>query len=133
MRRHTRCALVTGVQTCALPIGRQPPGRAPAAVHDSSVRVAGPPAPQPHADAQRRASPAAVRCLTESMERRFIIVRAPANGCTRPIPDSQSSGGFLNGGIGQAAKPWAGPTIRSEEHTSELQSLMRTSYAVFCL
>src|SRR3546814_2420253 len=25
------------------------------------------------------------------------------------------------------------PTPRSEEHTSELQSLMRTSYAVFCL
>src|SRR3546814_3063338 len=33
---------------------------------------------------------------------------------------------------------WAGPTEddeerRSEEHTSELQSLMRISYAVFCL
>src|SRR3546814_6978104 len=26
-----------------------------------------------------------------------------------------------------------GNTIRSEEHTSELQSLMRISYAVFCL
>src|SRR3546814_8307336 len=26
-----------------------------------------------------------------------------------------------------------GVTTRSEEHTSELQSLMRTSYAVFCL
>src|SRR3546814_4147194 len=25
------------------------------------------------------------------------------------------------------------PTYRSEEHTSELQSLMRSSYAVFCL
>src|SRR3546814_5994243 len=25
------------------------------------------------------------------------------------------------------------PTFRSEEHTSELQSLMRNSYAVFCL
>src|SRR3546814_7358876 len=25
------------------------------------------------------------------------------------------------------------PVVRSEEHTSELQSLMRTSYAVFCL
>src|SRR3546814_4256662 len=25
------------------------------------------------------------------------------------------------------------PGLRSEEHTSELQSLMRTSYAVFCL
>src|SRR3546814_8329140 len=29
---------------------------------------------------------------------------------------------------GQLAKQW-----RSEEHTSELQSLMRSSYAVFCL
>src|SRR3546814_1771904 len=28
---------------------------------------------------------------------------------------------------------WAGMTSRSEEHTSELQSLMRISYAVFCL
>src|SRR3546814_5379165 len=27
----------------------------------------------------------------------------------------------------------AGPRERSEEHTSELQSLMRSSYAVFCL
>src|SRR3546814_4015116 len=29
--------------------------------------------------------------------------------------------------------PFAPPTGRSEEHTSELQSLMRISYAVFCL
>src|SRR3546814_5565721 len=29
--------------------------------------------------------------------------------------------------------PEYGATCRSEEHTSELQSLMRTSYAVFCL
>src|SRR3546814_5096745 len=28
---------------------------------------------------------------------------------------------------------WNDHRIRSEEHTSELQSLMRTSYAVFCL
>src|SRR3546814_8952607 len=28
---------------------------------------------------------------------------------------------------------WTRSTRRSEEHTSELQSLMRTSYAVFCL
>src|SRR3546814_3476990 len=27
----------------------------------------------------------------------------------------------------------APPAVRSEEHTSELQSLMRISYAVFCL
>src|SRR3546814_11485646 len=29
--------------------------------------------------------------------------------------------------------PSKGPECRSEEHTSELQSLMRISYAVFCL
>src|SRR3546814_5483191 len=28
---------------------------------------------------------------------------------------------------------WVGAGLRSEEHTSELQSLMRISYAVFCL
>src|SRR3546814_8896814 len=33
---------------------------------------------------------------------------------------------------GPAEAP-AGHRIRSEEHTSELQSLMRISYAVFCL
>src|SRR3546814_6595652 len=38
--------------------------------------------------------------------------------------------------IGQAATAFAlfyGAAPRSEEHTSELQSLMRISYAVFCL
>src|SRR3546814_7183159 len=34
---------------------------------------------------------------------------------------------------GSFAKPGPGGTARSEEHTSELQSLMRISYAVFCL
>src|SRR3546814_8754462 len=33
----------------------------------------------------------------------------------------------------QATKFSLGPLMRSEEHTSELQSLMRSSYAVFCL
>src|SRR3546814_2909687 len=32
-----------------------------------------------------------------------------------------------------AEKPFLRPKKRSEEHTSELQSLMRISYAVFCL
>src|SRR3546814_8205046 len=34
---------------------------------------------------------------------------------------------------GPEAASGAGPRHRSEEHTSELQSLMRISYAVFCL
>src|SRR3546814_3560255 len=36
-------------------------------------------------------------------------------------------------GIWFAAAAQGNPPSRSEEHTSELQSLMRTSYAVFCL
>src|SRR3546814_6682189 len=33
----------------------------------------------------------------------------------------------------KAVSRTSGATMRSEEHTSELQSLMRISYAVFCL
>src|SRR3546814_6603505 len=35
--------------------------------------------------------------------------------------------------LGRVALPRTGDDGRSEEHTSELQSLMRISYAVFCL
>src|SRR3546814_7310401 len=51
-----------------------------------------------------------------------------------------ADGADLEGMKAMAAKPWikgltTNPTLmrkRSEEHTSELQSLMRISYAVFC-
>src|SRR3546814_2628594 len=79
-RRHTRCALVTGVQTCALPIC-------------PSVR--------------RRAA----RHFRANCDRR--------RRCRRHAPCRPRRSARL---------PW-----RSEEHTSELQSLMRISYAVFCL
>src|SRR3546814_7103484 len=40
----------------------------------------------------------------------------------------------INWIVGDIEKPTFGhTTTRSEEHTSELQSLMRISYAVFCL
>src|SRR3546814_4715940 len=40
----------------------------------------------------------------------------------------------IAGGEGRGRVDRGDPSIRrSEEHTSELQSLMRTSYAVFCL
>src|SRR3546814_8230534 len=44
-------------------------------------------------------------------------------------PTSQYAGGWVAWHL--PGRPCAGP--RSEEHTSELQSLMRISYAVFCL
>src|SRR3546814_10138197 len=76
-RRHTRCALVTGVQTCALPIS-------------------------PESD------------------------RSPEAGSSRCR--------HANAASPLAADPLQSDQLgRSEEHTSELQSLMRISYAVFCL
>src|SRR3546814_1895411 len=67
-----------------------------------------------------------------------------------PLPDHDRSlhgradrllaGGGMGEGPGRAAGPDnprpllpAAAPVRSEEHTSELQSLMRISYAVFCL
>src|SRR3546814_9450279 len=41
--------------------------------------------------------------------------------------------GWRLGFSGEAPPDIAGKAQRSEEHTSELQSLMRSSYAVFCL
>src|SRR3546814_8259833 len=44
----------------------------------------------------------------------------------------QSAEPKASGGLGLLRDP-SFPLWRSEEHTSELQSLMRISYAVFCL
>src|SRR3546814_2009317 len=63
-----------------------------------------------------------------------------------PVPNTRSSGRRLaRVGMGVEAISLRGSSVtpekrcqksspcRSEEHTSELQSLMRSSYAVFCL
>src|SRR3546814_9135604 len=97
-RRHTRCALVTGVQTCALPIflavgtadGKKPP----------SCQTC-------HGSGQVR------------VQQGFFVLQ-------QTCPKCRGSGTLVS----EACKSCRG---RSEEHTSELQSLMRISYAVFCL
>src|SRR3546814_1430923 len=54
----------------------------------------------------------------------------PVNRATRLAKRRLSNRGRLAGPLQRhRANTWA----RSEEHTSELQSLMRNSYAVFCL
>src|SRR3546814_8270668 len=85
-RRHTRCALVTGVQTCALPI-LDVIAQLDGEKHDRLRRLLS----QPF-------SPGAVQALHGAIENHVDDL-----------------------------------IDRSEEHTSELQSLMRISYAVFCL
>src|SRR3546814_1663213 len=47
-------------------------------------------------------------------------------GCVKRVFATMGNDG--EGAVGEYRKLW-----RSEEHTSELQSLMRISYAVFCL
>src|SRR3546814_8652526 len=100
-RRHTRCALVTGVQTCALPICPSAAGRSCQGGPGDIPRGASP-------AAQDQISIAGRTRPDRLSDRR---VGRPAQSSLRGIDD----------------RP------RSEEHTSELQSLMRISYAVFCL
>src|SRR3546814_6272742 len=98
-RRHTRCALVTGVQTCALPI---------------SLVV-------------RRYRLNSTNWLVTPPLR-------PDKAALNLVP-LMSYGGYCKPGVAltEIEQVYARITYRSEEHTSELQSLMRISYAVFCL
>src|SRR3546814_5696056 len=58
-----------------------------------------------------------------------------ANGSTGASPDRIAALGTITGGSGYVDGTYVDVPLtgRSEEHTSELQSLMRISYAVFCL
>src|SRR3546814_10420343 len=60
----------------------------------------------------------------KSIKLNDYLARAPSGdaGCERRLPCSGGAG-FQQSALAR----------RSEEHTSELQSLMRISYAVFCL
>src|SRR3546814_2357966 len=59
--------------------------------------------------------------------------RAPASGRHRRLhyPGTREAVGGIEGRSGRGRRSYR--LVRSEEHTSELQSLMRISYAVFCL
>src|SRR3546814_7078228 len=104
-RRHTRCALVTGVQTCALPIS---------VAEDGSAVVPLLGGHRGANDLERRvAQPLGIEAaVTPAGDRRFgIALDAPPAGWRLANPAHYK---------------------RSEEHTSELQSLMRIPSAVFC-
>src|SRR3546814_9990525 len=132
-RRHTRCALVTGVQTCALPISaraehRIDPVLALVLAHVEAGRVA--PlqfdvyVPPPDAAVgiqlvrRREVEAIAGKGLEHALEHLRLDLRA---GDDRTV------------GLAGEVHERVVDDGRSEEHTSELQSLMRISYAVFCL
>src|SRR3546814_7951499 len=64
------------------------------------------------------------------------IHRRQSGAGDRLLPDAQrhrTAGRAIGESDGAAGRRLSRRTRRSEEHTSELQSLMRISYAVFCL
>src|SRR3546814_3200450 len=66
----------------------------------------------------------------------FAIIAGPAAAQTRVTLKSataSSSYYVMMVQLGEVLRAETKGQIRSEEHTSELQSLMRISYAVFCL
>src|SRR3546814_4502031 len=63
---------------------------------------------------------------------RFTIQRSCRPRSARPDCASDGAPGPLRKRLPHRSEH-QGPGLRSEEHTSELQSLMRISYAVFCL
>src|SRR3546814_8214441 len=122
--RHTRCALVTGVQTCALPICHAFACSLFSTIASLPVRTSVTRGPQigSRAVAAQRAQPA-----------QRIIPLDTAVG--RKADELGAAGDGVEGdGAAEALGPDGDAAVgaRSEEHTSELQSLMRTSYAVFC-
>src|SRR3546814_5812021 len=78
-----------------------------------------------------RHQPSFDECMQQGGPAPHITVPTPAH-CARVAPvDRQRRAGFGIASIREDSH--ADVSDRSEEHTSELQSLMRISYAVFCL
>src|SRR3546814_1503434 len=100
-RRHTRCALVTGVQTCALPICTIRSKRIGCVAAGHSAVLA---------------ARAGFRLPIQARPLQALVSEP-----VKPVIDTVVMSNAVH------------MYIRSEEHTSELQSLMRISYAVFCL
>src|SRR3546814_7005918 len=133
-RRHTRCALVTGVQTCALPILSHNDTRIGYfAQHTVESLDAG----RSPIDHLRDLAPDA-----STQDMRNFLGRWYFAG-DRAFESVDGFSGGERARLALALIAWRKPNVllldeptnhlRSEEHTSELQSLIRISYAVFCL
>src|SRR3546814_5997954 len=119
--RHTSCALVTGVQTCARPIY---------VVVDADDVEAHPVeeldglgADQAGASGDQDPHRGAGAANEDDMDDDVTDCRPVARG-RRPTAQG--------GPLGPACQTPRSAHARSEEHTSELPSLMRISYAVIC-
>src|SRR3546814_6117925 len=126
-RRHTRCALVTGVQTCALPISRLAARRTP--IEETEKLVEAFAEAQPKQALNAKLTALFGRTLEVINRDRASIIAGIKRFSVRQrelaerIREARAT---VEQNAGAAAA-----NDRSEEHTSELQSLMRISYAAF--
>src|SRR3546814_6395699 len=128
-----RCALVTGVQTCVVPISGTE-GRVVPTVQPAFTRHALPAASalvsHPAAGYRRGAIHGSSNATARQQERtRKAPYANPDCRCRRRC----AAGSQIHPRFGLYPPRGRAVHERSEEHTSELQSLMRISYAVFCL
>src|SRR3546814_2505179 len=109
-------ALVTGVHTCTLPIYESV---ARSAVIEEGLREAG------LTDVALLTERKGLVAHLTALEPDVVLI-----SLENPSRDTLEESFLVSRSLG---KPIAMFVDRSEEHTSELQSLMRISYAVFCL
>src|SRR3546814_5218905 len=147
-RRHTRCALVTGVQTCALPISLQKL-KAKAKELEANWKWAKPMIEPDYGFTAEfaRVYPQPVDVpaeVTEELERldqrEDELMSVEANDWTEEFEAEADRLAARRDELQQIVQEHVAFSEddrkragRSEEHTSELQSLMRISYAVLCL
>src|SRR3546814_3133667 len=116
-RRHTSCALVTGVQTCALPICVDWRYAAPRRCQEP-----------------RRTAPCDGKCSRPATSLDLLAARRCHAACSRSGAHARRKRNSHSATCCHRSHATRSHgRDRSEEHTSELQSLMRISYAVFCL
>src|SRR3546814_2433602 len=116
--RNTRCALATGVQTCALPISWGAPG------DDATTGLA---ATDDAASAAVLFENTVDSVVTPLFNLSNGIIGTDSDDANFTVAADTESDATVNIAVSSVI------ALRSEEHTSELQSLMRISYAVFCL
>src|SRR3546814_2633702 len=135
-RRHTRCALVTGVQTCALPIW----SRQCAEKSNGKALILTPLAVARQIEREGKRWGYQIRVIREQSEAGEGI-----NVCNYDRLDKLDAQAFGAIALDESSilKSFTSKTtralidqfrdhrfrLRSDEHTSELQALMRTSYA----
>src|SRR3546814_200722 len=159
-RRHTRCALVTGVQTCALPISRwnvMPPSdvfrvfeRGGRNINTQFPEIG---LPNPTGSIQRLEEPGrpdlkqSNRGPGTGLRIAIAVLNLHKTRLNDPymwfMGTNDQPGDYRHSGCSGCHVIYANDReprhsltyakFRSEEHTSELQSLMRISYAFFCL